>query len=52
VINQAIVVAKLSFQHIQSVYDSMVTGRISKQLCTIGMPSGDSNENLRLGATF
>ena len=29
------------------VCNSMMTGRICKQLCTSGMPSGSSNENLR-----
>jgi hypothetical protein len=38
--------------HSTLVYDSVMTGRISKQLCTSGMPSGDLNETWELGETF
>ena len=34
------------------VYDSMMTGRICKQLCTSGMLSGGLNENWRTGRNF
>jgi hypothetical protein len=47
-LNQAIMMARLLFHHIQSI----MTGGIAKQLCTIGMPSGSLNENLRTDTTF
>jgi hypothetical protein len=34
-------------QRTAPLYDSMMPGRISKQLCASGMPSGGLNENLR-----
>jgi hypothetical protein len=30
----------------------MITGKISKRLCTSGMPSSGLNENLRTGRNF
>ena len=41
-------VAKLSFSYVQS----MMTGRISKQLCTSGMPSGGLDENMKTRHNF
>jgi hypothetical protein len=52
VLNQAIVVAKLSFHHAQSKQPPSRTGGIYKQLCTSGMPSGGLSENLRTGRNF
>jgi len=52
VLNQVIVVAELSFHHVHMVYNSTMTGRFSKQLCTNGMPSGSLNENLRTRHDF
>ena len=52
-LNQAIVVARLSFHHVQTKqtpYDRDC--KISKQHCTIGMPSGGSNENTRTRSNF
>jgi len=34
------------------VYDPMMTGRISKQFCTSGVPSGGLSENLRTRRNF
>jgi len=48
VLNQAVMVAKLSFHHVQS----MMTGRISKHLFTSGMLSGGLNENLMTRCKF
>jgi hypothetical protein len=45
-LNQAIVVVKLSFDQVQPVYNSMKTDRISEQLYTSGMPSVGLNENV------
>jgi hypothetical protein len=56
VLNQAVVVAKLSFHQNRErsapVYDPMKTCRISKQFCTSGMPSGGLNGNLRTRHIF
>jgi hypothetical protein len=38
--------------HSAPVYDSMMTGRISKQLCSRKMPSGGLNEKLRTRQNF
>ena len=38
--------------HSTPVYNSMMTGMISKQLCTRQMPSGGLNENLTTRHNF
>ena len=52
-LNQAIVVARLSFHHVQPKQTPWDRDfKISKQHCTIGMPSGGSNENTRTRSNF
>jgi hypothetical protein len=48
VLNQVTMVAKLSFSYVQSV----VTGRISKQLCVSGMPLCSLDKNVRTRRNF